>query len=169
MASFGWLHLSDLHQGMDGQGWLWPNVREQFYDDLSKLHRQCGPWDLVFFSGDLTQSAKKDEYAALSATLRDLWEHLRDLGSNPLLLTVPGNHDLTRPKAANPAVKVMATWHADPELRKEFWSKAKSPYRKLVNTARTRALASWVTIYNTERGHHALGGQPPISRLVSPT
>jgi transposase InsO family protein len=38
------------------------------------------------------------------------------------------------------------------------------------NPARTRALASWVTIYNTERGHHALGGRPPISRIaVSPT
>jgi leucine-zipper of insertion element IS481 len=24
-------------------------------------------------------------------------------------------------------------------------------------------------IYNTERGHHALGGHPPISRVVSPT
>jgi transposase InsO family protein len=37
------------------------------------------------------------------------------------------------------------------------------------NTARTRALAPWLAIYNTERGHHALGGRPPISRVVSPT
>jgi len=28
MASISWLHLSDLHQGMDGQAWLWPNLRE---------------------------------------------------------------------------------------------------------------------------------------------
>ena len=57
MASLGWLHLSDLHQGMDGQSWLWPNVREQLYDDLRKLHRLCGPWDVVLFTGDLTQRA----------------------------------------------------------------------------------------------------------------
>ena len=37
------------------------------------------------------------------------------------------------------------------------------------NTARSRALAPWLKIYNTQRGHHALGGQPPISRVLSPT
>jgi transposase InsO family protein len=37
------------------------------------------------------------------------------------------------------------------------------------NTARTRALAPWLTTYNTRRAHHALGGQPPISRVASPT
>ena len=35
------------------------------------------------------------------------------------------------------------------------------------NTARTRALAPWLQTYNTERTHHALGGHPPISRVVS--
>ncbi len=35
------------------------------------------------------------------------------------------------------------------------------------NTARSRALAPWLQIYNTERAHHALGGQPPISRVAS--
>ncbi|MFI7589949.1 IS481 family transposase [Spongisporangium articulatum] len=37
------------------------------------------------------------------------------------------------------------------------------------NAARARALAPWLKTYNTQRGHHALGGQPPISRVVSPT
>ncbi|MFI5774685.1 IS481 family transposase [Streptomyces sp. NPDC051658] len=36
------------------------------------------------------------------------------------------------------------------------------------NTARSRALAPWLTFYNTRRRHTALGGQPPITRL-SPT
>ena len=35
------------------------------------------------------------------------------------------------------------------------------------NAARSRALAPWLRIYNTERTHHALGGQPPISRVLS--
>lgn len=35
------------------------------------------------------------------------------------------------------------------------------------NTARSRALAPWLRFYNTERTHHALGGHPPISRVVS--
>lgn len=36
------------------------------------------------------------------------------------------------------------------------------------NTERSTALADWLTTYNTERRHTALGGKPPISR-VSPT
>ncbi len=37
------------------------------------------------------------------------------------------------------------------------------PYRS--NAQRTRALATWLRRYNTERPHSALGGQPPVSRL----
>jgi transposase InsO family protein len=33
------------------------------------------------------------------------------------------------------------------------------------NDDRRAALAPWLEHYNTERGHSALGGQPPISRL----
>ena len=40
-------------------------------------------------------------------------------------------------------------------------------YRRVyaTNAARTRALASWLRRYNTQRPHSALGGRPPISRL----
>ncbi|HEV2428125.1 MAG TPA: IS481 family transposase, partial [Acidimicrobiales bacterium] len=43
-------------------------------------------------------------------------------------------------------------------------------YRRVYtnNAQRTRALASWLRRYNTQRPHGALGGRPPISRL-SPT
>jgi transposase InsO family protein len=37
------------------------------------------------------------------------------------------------------------------------------PYRS--NAQRTRALATWLRRYNTERPHSALGGRPPVSRL----
>jgi len=39
----------------------------------------------------------------------------------------------------------------------------------LTNAERADALAPWLEHYNTERRHTALGGQPPISRLKSPT
>jgi transposase InsO family protein len=44
-------------------------------------------------------------------------------------------------------------------------------YRQVftTNQQRTRALAPWLTDYNTHRRHSALGGRPPISRLPSPT
>jgi transposase InsO family protein len=35
------------------------------------------------------------------------------------------------------------------------------------NRQRTRALDSWLRRYNTRRGHSALGGQPPISRIAA--
>ncbi len=43
-------------------------------------------------------------------------------------------------------------------------------YRRVYtsNAQRTRALASWLRRYNTQRPHAALEGRPPISRL-SPT
>lgn len=39
----------------------------------------------------------------------------------------------------------------------------------LSNSERAEALPVWQHTYNTERAHTALGGQPPISRVVSPT
>jgi transposase InsO family protein len=37
------------------------------------------------------------------------------------------------------------------------------------NSQRTAALAPWLHHYNTTRSHTALGGHPPISRILSPT
>jgi transposase InsO family protein len=44
-------------------------------------------------------------------------------------------------------------------------------YRQVftTNDERTAAFAPWLLRYNTERRHTALGGQPPISRIASPT
>ena len=36
----------------------------------------------------------------------------------------------------------------------------------LINNDRADALAHWLEHYNTERPHSALGGKPPISRLL---
>ncbi|WP_437808072.1 hypothetical protein [Sorangium sp. So ce1078] len=30
-ASLGWLHLTDLHQGMSGTSWLWPKARVRVF------------------------------------------------------------------------------------------------------------------------------------------
>lgn len=54
MSNFSWLHLTDLHQGMATQDWLWPNVREVFHEDLGKLHDACGPWHVGFLHNGRT-------------------------------------------------------------------------------------------------------------------
>ena len=65
-ASFGWLWLTDLHFGQFGQKWLWPQMREQFFDDVLRLHQECGPWDVVFFTGDLVFSGSKADFDRLT-------------------------------------------------------------------------------------------------------
>jgi predicted MPP superfamily phosphohydrolase len=116
-ASLGWLHLTDLHQGMSGTSWLWPNVMAALFDDLARLHDLCGPWDLVLFTGDLTQRGSPDEFKKLDATLERLWRRFEQLGSQPRLITVPGNHDLKRPDDFDPYVLALSQWHENPRLR----------------------------------------------------
>ncbi|KYF77977.1 hypothetical protein BE17_45290 [Sorangium cellulosum] len=117
-ASLGWLHLTDLHQGMGGTSWLWPNVMGALFDDLARLHDLCGPWDLVLFTGDLTQRGSRDEFEKLDATLDRLWRRFDQLGSQPRLITVPGNHDLERPRSdLDPYVLALSQWHERPRLR----------------------------------------------------
>jgi len=133
------LHLSDLHQGLVGQEWMWPSVKTQFYEDLSSLHGRTGPWDLVIFSGDLTQSGAAAEFNQLTQLFCDLWAHFKTLGSSPQLFVVPGNHDLVRPDKMDATGKVMSQWWTDESLQAEFWGSSKSPYRE--------AVAKWFANY----------------------
>lgn len=133
--SIGWLHLTDLHQGLKPQRHLWPNVRARFYEDLEQLHRTCGPWDIVLFTGDLTQRGMPAEFAALTATLNDLWRHLNKLGSDPVLCAVPGNHDLRRPKADSSDVVALRLFHTDAKLRDDFFERKRDGRRHCVTKA----------------------------------
>ncbi|TAK24803.1 MAG: hypothetical protein EPO40_23845 [Myxococcaceae bacterium] len=134
-AAISWLHLTDLHQGMSHSRWLWPNVREEFFADLGRLHEQTGPWDLVLFTGDLTQRGTEAEFDALTGTLDRLWRHLATLGSTPVLLPVPGNHDLARPSPTASTVRALRHWTSDEDLRRAFWETADNEYRRTVGEA----------------------------------
>lgn len=102
MSRFSWLHLTDLHFGQSGQGHLLHNVKERFFEDLKTLHGRTGPWDVVLFSGDFVQRGSQREFDRLEAeVLGPLWAKMKELGSEPKLLGVPGNHDLERPKKLN--------------------------------------------------------------------
>ena len=61
---------------------------------------------------------------------------MQSLGSTPHLVASPGNHDIHRPRTKNnPSLRAFRSWHADPELRQEFWTSSSSAYRKLVERA----------------------------------
>jgi predicted MPP superfamily phosphohydrolase len=147
MAHLSWLHLTDLHLGMKPQRWLWPGVREIFFEDIKKLHDKSGPWDLVLFTGDLTQQGKAVEFQEVDKLLDELWNELAKLGSSPKLLAVPGNHDLIRPDAALPEVLLLNDWPEKSVVQDDFWRNAKprqpnnsrrrkmSPYQKVIEKA----------------------------------
>lgn len=128
--SFGFLHLTDLHQGMSNTGHLWPNVRSLLYADLEWLHDKCGPWHLVFFTGDLTQAGTAKEFDELDRTLEPFFTRLQKLGSTPQLIAVPGNHDLARPTDPfDPVVRALRQWHDDRRLRDHVLGDPNNPYR----------------------------------------
>lgn len=97
MSTFRFLHLTDLHLGMVDQAHLWPNVEEQFLADLERLSQRVGPWNLVLFTGDLTQRGSKAKFDEVEKQFQKLWARFKEWGFTPELLVVPGNHDLLRP------------------------------------------------------------------------
>lgn len=133
MPAISWLHLTDLHFGMKGQEWLWPNLKQEFYDDLSRIVESAGPWDAVLFSGDLTQKGSSEEFNKVSDVLNDLWRHLRSLGSDPVFICVPGNHDLERPASHDPIVKALRLWNKDKEIRDVFWNNKDNEYKLAID------------------------------------
>ena len=139
-----WLHLTDLHLGMGGQRSFWPTVKDRFFEDLKRLHEKCGAWDLMLFTGDLTQRGNAEEFQKVDEFLDELWERFVELGSRPHLLAIPGNHDLVRPKPTEPAVKGLCDWWVtDAGVRDEFWNNPESPYRAVVAAAFANYVDWW--------------------------
>ncbi len=144
--AFSWLHLTDFHYGLKDQGYLWPNLRGPFLDDLEKVHELTGPWQAVLFTGDFVQAGKPEEFAKMQAEVLDrLWSKLREFGSgDAVLLAVPGNHDLSRPdpKDDDPAVDMLLQRDGFPRIAEKFWSNPTGAYRKAINQA-FAAYAEW--------------------------
>jgi len=136
MTTFRWLHLTDLHLGMRGQESLWPNVEEIFFNDLKLLFDRDGAWDMVLFTGDLTQRGTKAEFDELDKLLQKLWSRFKEWGFRPKLLAIPGNHDLVRPtNESDPALLTLLHNWTLPAVQKPFWEKADSPQRSLISSA----------------------------------
>ncbi len=161
MSTFCWLHLTDLHCGQFGQRHLWPEIRHRFFEDLDKLFAMCGPWQAVLFSGDLVQRGEAQEFEQLEQqVLGPLWEKFAQLGCQPVLLTVPGNHDLQRPgngisKSLKPALQWLLKAESFPEIADEFFDDPESAYRQITD----RTLASYVKWAAKKRHHrgHPIG------------
>lgn len=126
--SFRWLHLTDLHAGMDEPRWR--TVEQAFLDDVEAWVAK-EPLDAVLFTGDLTEYARPDDFRALDQFREKLWKRFQAHGRDPVLLAVPGNHDLVRPKYPP------ALGDAD---RDDFWKDPQHPARRVV----TEAFGPWI-------------------------
>lgn len=150
--SIKFLHFSDLHFGLSQQDWMWPTFKTQLLEDLTGLHERTGPWDLVIFSGDLTQKGSVAEYLALTDALSEIWKHMHNLGSDPALFVVPGNHDLSRPDPLDPQARVFNNWWSETEVQSDFWGSQLSNYRG--------ATKGWFKNYSD--WHNALSERLPV-------
>jgi hypothetical protein len=113
-----WLHISDLHHGQAGEAGRWP--REPILVDMQNQAKRLGSPDLILFTGDLAFSGKLDQYDKVTETLA----HIREaVGGDPVVVPVPGNHDLKRPSKTNAAARMFASYHKDDELRKSVISR----------------------------------------------
>jgi len=160
MVNFNWLHLTDLHRGMNAQRSIWPNIEEEFYNDLTRLYDRCGPWDLILFTGDLVQKGDVGEFALLDKTLKRLNQHLLRLDSKPVFLAVPGNHDLIRPTSDSPSLRLLKEWATHPEIQREFWLKPKCSYRKVVSNS-FKNYVNWYDNHKLRRPKHFTPGLLP--------
>ncbi len=130
-----WLHLSDIHTGCRGEAYR-RQAMEAFRTDIVTMTGRLGPPDLILLTGDMANFGKKSEFDRFDAFLGELLGWLKKVAaeSAPLVIPVPGNHDLVRPKgaAARPysILKQFSLGDVDPdikELRKEIWSSKTRP------------------------------------------
>jgi hypothetical protein len=138
MPRLSWLHLTDLHFGLGGQPPLWPNVREAFFEHLARTHDRTGPRQVVLFSGDFVQQGSKDEFQKLEEkVLAPLWARMKELGSEPYLLAVPGNHDLVRPDVKKPtaALQLLLLPNGFPLIADRLFEEPLGEYREVINQA----------------------------------
>jgi transposase len=84
---------------------------------------------------------------------------------HPRFLDLAGHYGF-RPRACRLA-RAQTKGKAERFIRTLRWEWAYGPAFHS-SAHRTAALERWLHYYNWHRRHHRLGGQPPISRLVSP-
>jgi len=95
-----WLHLSDLHLGCQRDD-LWWQMQEDLAASVCAFVERLGPPDLLLLSGDLTNKGAAKEFERVDRLLDTLLGWLAESGgAEPLIVAVPGNHDVQRPPEA---------------------------------------------------------------------
>lgn len=144
MMDISFLHFTDLHLGQHGFDHYWPTYKAKLREDLKKLRKQVGKdWDFVLFTGDLAFSGLATEYGMLTDALQEIWHWFREDGFEPLLIPIPGNHDLTRLDESHPVGISLGLWEEKHKLRETFWNNDNSEYRKTIREA-FKGYTNWI-------------------------
>lgn len=142
--TFTWLHLSDLHWGTTDTENYWGNIEANLYNDIRFLKDTYDlKYDVIFFTGDLVN--RGTEYEQLNARLTNLKTQLAVMDIKPLLLPVPGNHDLVRPDKNDDSFQVIRDkWETDESIRNRIWNKQTDTSTwKLLQGAFTNYMTWW--------------------------
>lgn len=151
-STFGWLHITDIHVGQPRESGRLTNIERVFLEDLSKvLVQEALAIRVIFLSGDIAYRGSEAEYIRATAVLGRICGHVHQLNQKlepgaapPVLIPVPGNHDLSRPSAAEAEAIRQAlgsrTQHAPP-----LWSAGQEGVRALIE----KCFAAYHTWLNT--------------------
>jgi hypothetical protein len=94
-GTFRWLHFGNWLAEDDTTGRTDAARWCALLDDLEELRQDCGPWDAVFITGEIVRDASlAASYQRATEEIESLLESLRASGSDPVILTVPGECDL---------------------------------------------------------------------------
>lgn len=121
-SAFRWLHFSDLHVGQNGQARVWPRASTLLLDDLEVAFSKTGGFDCLIFSSDLVQKGSLSEFDQFDEVLNAILGRLRSFGTRPSVITIPGNHDLSRPERLNSSAIALNKFWDEPELREGMWN-----------------------------------------------
>lgn len=105
--TLGWLHFTDLHVGQPKDGGRLGSIETALLEDLAaESTREGMSFDVVFFTGDIAFRGSDREFLGASALLGRILTAITAInrkvgGGVPVLIPVPGNHDLARPSEAD--------------------------------------------------------------------
>jgi tetratricopeptide (TPR) repeat protein len=106
-----WLHIADLHHGPASR---WSDRRDMALRALKRDAEILGAPDLLLVTGDISDAGLPDQFEQARNALDDVRSAL---GGDPIVVPVPGNHDLMRPHPRSGEAKGFRGYHADQEQR----------------------------------------------------
>ncbi len=136
----GWLHITDIHVGQPREGGRLANIERAFLNDLTQvLGQERLVIGVVFLSGDIAYRGADAEYVRASAVLGRICDHIDKLNREidpaavpPVVVPVPGNHDLMRPLPRD-AESIRAALAGRTQASPPLWPPGQEGVRDLVD------------------------------------